>query len=675
MSSSPTNAASFLQVLDRSQLLSAAARARASALLRGNGHSANRLRQSATLTAERLVADGLLTRWQADKLLQGKSRGFFLGPYRLLYKVARGGMSTIYAGQHAISGQLRALKVLPLSKADKASYLPRFVREAEIAKSLRHPNIVEVFDVHSESDGVSDVHFMAMELLSGRDLAEIVHTDGPLPCREAADYIRQAARGLSYAHGAGMVHRDVKPGNLFLGNDHVIRILDLGLAQQFDTDESLTREYNERVLGTADYLAPEQAVDSHTADSRADLYSLGCTFYFLLTARPPFGEGSLTQRILAHQSRSPIPLKTLRDDVPDEIQTLIEQMMVKARNHRIQTAAEVEERLAGWLAMNSADGSAHHTTDRPRSRTHTDHTADARTAMPIVVTDRSSAGESRSGHGDSSDSLLPASIPEAHPAGTKATTPPPTDAILSAETTAWPDHVGTREAAEIIHQADSRNSEVADPTETSASDEISDVDSTAVLTTRPEITEGDVGRNAPQPDSATDAVSAADVAAVETVQDPTPAERSEPEADFIRPKEPRRAAPASSPYRPEFERFLRYLDRESGANTIMTSEARGAQLTALADAMPDADEPCLPDESSETVPSFTGDPGPNVGEDGPKNTRRSSFVVALLLMALLSGSLVSAAFLWPDRFAVVRAELFRLMDSVRELLPRVVRVP
>ncbi len=340
---------SFLQILDRSQLVSSQQLAKINEHFHGISDSS----LSAASIAEWLVAQNYVTAWQAEKLLQAKHRGFFLGPYQLVNRVARGGMSTIYAGKHTVSGAIHALKVLPLSRMNKASYLPRFYREAEIAKRLQHPNIVRVFDVYSASDGRNDVHFMAMELLSGRDLATVVNSDGPLPAAVAVNYIRQAAVGLAYAHAAGLVHRDIKPGNLFLSNDGLLRILDLGLAADFESEQNLTREYNERVLGTADYLAPEQAVDSHTADARADIYSLGCTFYFLLAGKPPFPEGTLLQRMLAHQKQTPPPLTDFRSDLPDELIHLLKQMLQKKRELRIQSAAAVAEYLTKWLQKQS----------------------------------------------------------------------------------------------------------------------------------------------------------------------------------------------------------------------------------------------------------------------------------------------------------------------------------
>ncbi len=296
-----------------------------------------------------LLKKKLITTWHAEKLVQGRFRGFFLGDYKLLNRVARGGMSTIYAAMHKESKEIHALKVLPLSKTNQASFLQRFQREAAVTQRLNHPNIVRVFGIFSGTDGQTDVHFMAMELLQGRDLFEVVNADGPMPCRKAAEFIRQAALGLEHAHKAGLVHRDIKPGNLFLSDDQTVRVVDLGLAQDFDSEENLTREFNERVLGTADYLSPEQAADTHTVDARSDLYSLGCSLYFLLTGQPPFTEGTLVQRLIAHQTKTPPAIVEFRRDVPEELNQILSRMLAKNRKDRTSTAADVAEQLSDFL--------------------------------------------------------------------------------------------------------------------------------------------------------------------------------------------------------------------------------------------------------------------------------------------------------------------------------------
>jgi serine/threonine protein kinase len=334
---------SFLQMLSQSHLLTD------EQLRNLQSQLAHRIGVTARTICDMLIADHVITEWQAEKLLQAKFRGFFLGPYRLLHRVARGGMSTIYSARHIETGEVHALKVLPLTRLNNPSYLARFQREAAVTQRLQHPNIVRVFGVYSVTDGKDPVHFMAMELLEGQDLAEIVQSEGPLPARQAAELIRQAAKGLDHAHSAGLVHRDVKPANMFLTTQQTLRILDLGLAQDFDSEENLTREFNERVIGTADYLAPEQAADSHTVDGRADIYGLGCSLYFLLSGQPPFTEGTLVQRLVAHRTKEPRPMSSFRSDVPAGLITILHDMMMKDPDLRISSAAEVVRRLNDFL--------------------------------------------------------------------------------------------------------------------------------------------------------------------------------------------------------------------------------------------------------------------------------------------------------------------------------------
>src|SRR5437764_7167730 len=146
----------------------------------------------------------------------------------------------------------------------------------------------------------------------------------------AAHYVRQAAVGMQHAHEAGLVHRDIKPGNILVDRTGVVKVLDMGLARFFNDEEDiLTKKYDENVLGTADYLAPEQALDSHGVDIRADVYSLGATFYFVLTGRTPFGEGSVAQKLIWHQTRQPKPIRSLRPDVPEKLVAIVDRMMAK----------------------------------------------------------------------------------------------------------------------------------------------------------------------------------------------------------------------------------------------------------------------------------------------------------------------------------------------------------
>jgi len=296
--------------------------------------------------AEKLIDAGLLTRWQCEKLMEGRHKGFFLKKYKLLDHLGTGGMSTVYLAEHVLMQRRVAIKILPKSRVEDSSYLARFHREAQAAAALDHRNIVRAYDVDNEND----VHFLVMEYVEGRDLSQIVKRDGPLDYAEAADYIRQGAEGLAHAHQSGLIHRDVKPANLLVDQKNVVRVLDLGLARFTDEDRaSLTVAYDENVLGTADYLAPEQALDSHGVDARADIYSLGCSLYYLLTGHPPFPEGTLPQRLIAHQKEPPPSILEDRPDAPQDLIEICMRMMAKKPKHRYQTAAEAAEALSGWL--------------------------------------------------------------------------------------------------------------------------------------------------------------------------------------------------------------------------------------------------------------------------------------------------------------------------------------
>ncbi len=190
-----------------------------------------------------------------------------------------------------------------------------------------------------------------MEYIDGKDLQRIVRDEGQLDYALVANYIAQAAEGLEHAHKAGLIHRDIKPANLLVDERGEIKILDMGLARFLDEDRaSLTVAHDENVLGTADYLAPEQAINSHNVDERADIYSLGCTAYFLLTGHPPFPEGTLPQRLLAHQQKTPTRISQDRPDAPEGLVGVVEQMMAKAPEERQQSASQVALDMARWLA-------------------------------------------------------------------------------------------------------------------------------------------------------------------------------------------------------------------------------------------------------------------------------------------------------------------------------------
>jgi eukaryotic-like serine/threonine-protein kinase len=335
---------SFLDLVRRSELVERDQLNRV--LVQLKDEAAGKPIDDTEFVAARLVELELLTRWQADRLLEGRHKGFFLGKYKLLRLLGQGGMSHVYLAEHLLMHRRVAIKVLPKHRVNDSSYLARFRREAQAIAALDHRNIVRAYDI----DNVDDVHYQVMEYVEGRDLQAIVKEDGVLDYPRAAEYIRQAAEGLEHAHRAGLIHRDVKPANLLVDQHNVVKVLDLGLARFTDEERaSLTVKYDENVLGTADYLAPEQAIDSHGADARADIYSLGCSFYYLLSGHPPFPDGTLPQRLMMHQKSPPPDVRLKRPDAPEDLLEICTRMMAKRPSARYQSAQEVADALGDWL--------------------------------------------------------------------------------------------------------------------------------------------------------------------------------------------------------------------------------------------------------------------------------------------------------------------------------------
>lgn len=352
----------------------------------------NREKVSAEMLATHLVDSGLITDWHVGKLRNGKYKGFFLGKFKLLGHLGTGGMSSVYLAEHKISGKKRAIKVLPKKRVSDKSYLARFYLEGRAAAALSHPNVVRIYDICNEAD----THYMVMEYVKGRDLYETVKANGPLDFIDAVGYVSQAAEGLAHAHEKGLVHRDIKPANLLLTDDGVVKILDLGLALlQEEENESLTVLYNEKVMGTADYLSPEQAINSHEVDHRADIYSLGCTLYYLLTGKPPFSEGTLAQRIAKHQTAEPPPLTGQRSDCPDELVAICSKMMRKLPADRYADCEELA-RVTQHFASNSASAAS---TSKKLNRAvagggdEKELTASAGTAIPLAASTPATDGE------------------------------------------------------------------------------------------------------------------------------------------------------------------------------------------------------------------------------------------------------------------------------------------
>ncbi len=264
----------------------------------------------------------------------------YIGSYRLLRPLGNGGMSSVFHAVHTESGLEVALKVLPRALAQKTTLLQRFLREARSAEALQHPNIVEIYD-RGEDQGR---HYLALEFVDGGDLHERVRGEGLLKGVEAIRLVRATAEGLGYAASRGVIHRDVKPANILIDRQGKVKITDLGLALQLDDeDERVTRDGT--TVGTVDYMSPEQARDSRATSIRSDIYSLGCTLYFLLTGAAPFAGGDLPTKLRRHALEAPPDIRRVRPDLSLALSRLIQKMLAKSPGARFPDYAHLMEAL------------------------------------------------------------------------------------------------------------------------------------------------------------------------------------------------------------------------------------------------------------------------------------------------------------------------------------------
>jgi eukaryotic-like serine/threonine-protein kinase len=287
--------------------------------------------------ANELVASGLLTRFQADRLLAGKTDGYHLGPYLILEQIGRGTLGRVYRARHRTMNRTVAVKVIAAEHTRTAETRQAFQREVRAAAQLNHANIVTAYDANE----LAQRFYLVLEYIDGPNFEALVAERGPLPAAEACALVAQAAAGLAHAHERGMAHRDIKPTNLLVARpsktipDAQVKIADFGIARLSPSP-------------AADYVAPEQAHNRATADHRADLYSLGAVLYFLLAGRPPFAGGTDEAKVQRHLWEEPAALESLRPDVPRALAALVHQMLAKYPERRPASAAEVAERLGAF---------------------------------------------------------------------------------------------------------------------------------------------------------------------------------------------------------------------------------------------------------------------------------------------------------------------------------------
>ncbi len=345
----PVTTEGFIALLYRCGLLEAAQIEQTLAELRGDRLSLYDL--SPQQIAEYFITRGYLTHYQAGKLMQGYWKGLQFGPYRILAPIGRGGMARVFlAHDTRISRErtfdaLRALKIVPPKLTEREPrLLARLQREIQFYRQLRHPNIVRMTDTGQ----YYHVHFLALEFVPGYSLQQMVSRWGRLSVGSTARIFADAAAGLDYLHSQRIVHRDVKPSNIMVTPGREVKLLDLGLAldvSQPVDDHFLVVGGKGYIVGTMDYIAPEQSRHPTQVDHRADLYSLGCSMYFTLCGTPPFPGGSKREKIRRHRSLGPIPLTELNPAVPPRLAQFVEALMAKDPAARPADAAEVRQFL------------------------------------------------------------------------------------------------------------------------------------------------------------------------------------------------------------------------------------------------------------------------------------------------------------------------------------------
>jgi serine/threonine protein kinase len=352
-------------------------------------------RDNSEVLADHLVKTGRLSRFQARKLLQGKTLGLVLGPFQVLAPIGKGGMSTVYLARDSRSQLLVALKVLPPKKAKaEERLLARFLREMEMGQRVAHPHLAQAYEV-----GVfQGVYYIAMEFIPGRSLYRLVTSEGPLDVPLAARLFAEAALALDHAHCRGLIHRDLKPSNIMVTTHNHAKVLDLGLAIMEGEDGADHTVVGGQgiVVGTMDYIAPEQSEDAAKVDARSDVYGLGCTLYFALTGQPPFPGGTAHKKIKRHRSEEPKAVEELNPAVPEGFGALVRKMMAKRPEDRFESADQLRQELLHWAGTDP--GLPVDTSTNNLNQTMVIEAAEAANpelmaeAIPVVLLENNSAG-------------------------------------------------------------------------------------------------------------------------------------------------------------------------------------------------------------------------------------------------------------------------------------------
>ncbi|MBY0513282.1 MAG: serine/threonine protein kinase, partial [Gemmataceae bacterium] len=333
MSSAADPTAAFLAALQASRLLAPQQVQHLSAW-------AAQARPDPAALAKEVTRLGWLTPFQVREVARGRGKDLILGQYVLLDLLGEGGMGRVYRARHTRLGRDEAVKVIRQEKLKNPAAEARFDAEMRALGKVTHPNVVRAFDAGT----LGDTHFVSMEFVDGSDLTRMVRDHGPLAVPFACEAVRQAALGLHHAHELGMVHRDIKPSNILASRDgRTVKLVDLGLARLDDPvgegGNRLTQEGF--VIGTPDFLAPEQARDPGSVDIRADIYALGATLFYILTGKVPFEGATPTEKLLKHHTEPPPRLLPLRPDAPPELERLIHWCMAKRAEDRPQTPLQL----------------------------------------------------------------------------------------------------------------------------------------------------------------------------------------------------------------------------------------------------------------------------------------------------------------------------------------------